>query len=84
VDVANNTQWPEYNRILEMLGKMGVERILYAGVNSDVSNRSASECSLFALLLYRYLLTQPHTHAHTHACTSIYYNPQVPMIGIGR
>lgn len=42
IDVANATQWPEYQRILEMLGKMGVERILYAGSNSDVSNVSAS------------------------------------------
>ena len=37
IDISNATQWPEYARILTMLSRLGVERILYAGANSDVS-----------------------------------------------
>ena len=43
VDIANATQWPEYVRILTMLSRIGVDRLLYAAANSDVS--SVANCT---------------------------------------
>jgi hypothetical protein len=43
IDISNATQWPEYARILTMLSRIGVERILYAGANSEVSQ--VSDCT---------------------------------------
>jgi len=43
IDIANSTQWPEYLRILTQLSRIGVDRILYAGGNSDVSEVSDCE-----------------------------------------
>ena len=43
IDISNATQWPEYARILEMLSRIGVERILYAGANTQVS--AVSDCT---------------------------------------
>lgn len=43
IDIANATQWPEYMRILTQLSRIGVDRILYAGGNSAVSNVSSCE-----------------------------------------
>ena len=37
IDIANATQWPEYERILQTLSRIGVDRVLFAGGNSDVS-----------------------------------------------
>jgi hypothetical protein len=41
IDISNATQWPEYVRILTTLSRIGVDRILYAGANSDVSQVEA-------------------------------------------
>jgi hypothetical protein len=43
VDISNATQWPEYQRILMQLGRMGVERILFAGTDSAQS--STANCT---------------------------------------
>ena len=67
IDVANATQWPEYQRILEMLGKMGVERILYAGTNSDVANVSASAYETQSAPSACAPRSHPASHSHARA-----------------
>lgn len=44
VDISNGTSWPEYERILEMLGRIGVDCILF---------RSAGQRRVFVFLLHR-------------------------------
>lgn len=40
VDVSNATQFEEYSRILQRLSSLGISNILYAGSNSEVSNKA--------------------------------------------